>query len=86
VPKRPSYLGDPIVTNPSQHHPAGAIREVVSKIEVRFTHERTDGKKSPTGKGRLYNKVSEVILYVRAGLGMSCLSTLDCSGIDLNVV
>jgi hypothetical protein len=57
---------------------AVVIREVVSKIEVRFTHEKTDGKRSPTGKGHLYNKVSEVILYVRAGLGMSCLSTLDC--------
>jgi site-specific DNA recombinase len=56
---------------------AAVIREVVSKAEVRFTHERTHGKRSPTGKGRTLNKPTAVVVYVRPGLGLSCLVTMD---------
>src|SRR5262249_49505656 len=54
---------------------AAVIREVVSKAEVRFTHARTCGQCSPIGKGRLRNKPTAVVVYVRPGLGLSCLVT-----------
>lgn len=50
------------------------LREVVSKVEVRFTHERTRGQWSATGQGRLFNRPCGVTLYVRPGLGLSCLT------------
>lgn len=57
---------------------AAVIREVVSKIEVRFVHEETHGKRSPTGKKRMLNRPAGAVLYVRPGLGLSCLITSDC--------
>jgi DNA invertase Pin-like site-specific DNA recombinase len=61
---------------------ATVIREVVSKIEVRFTHERTHGKRSPAGKGKMHNRPAGAVLYVRPGLGLSVLRTTPsrCSG------
>ncbi len=56
---------------------ATVIREVVSKIEVKFTHEETHGKRSPTGKKRLLSKPAGAVLYVKPGLGLSCLCTSD---------
>jgi DNA invertase Pin-like site-specific DNA recombinase len=55
---------------------ATVIREVVTRIEVRFTHEKMHGKYSRKGKGgKLLNRSAGAILYVRPGLGLSCLST-----------
>jgi DNA invertase Pin-like site-specific DNA recombinase len=55
---------------------ATVIRAVVSKIELRFTHEKTNGQYSRKGKGgKLLNRPAGAILYVRPGLGLSCLST-----------
>jgi site-specific DNA recombinase len=54
---------------------ATVLREVVSKAEVRFTHERTHGRRSPTGQGRTLNHAAGLVLYVRPGLGLSCLVT-----------
>jgi DNA invertase Pin-like site-specific DNA recombinase len=54
---------------------AAVIREVVSKVEVRFTHERTHGKRSPAGKGKAHNRPVGAVLYVRPGLGLSVLRT-----------
>jgi DNA invertase Pin-like site-specific DNA recombinase len=47
---------------------------VLRKVEVRFTHERTHGRWSPTGRGRLANRACGLTLYVRPGLGLSCLT------------
>jgi DNA invertase Pin-like site-specific DNA recombinase len=57
---------------------AAVIREVISKVEVRFTHERTSGRRSATGQGRVLCKPAGLVLYVRPGLGLSCLVTSDC--------
>jgi hypothetical protein len=57
---------------------ATVIREVVSKIEVRFTHIKTHGKRSPTGKKRPLSILAGAVLYVRPGLGLSCLGTSIC--------
>jgi DNA invertase Pin-like site-specific DNA recombinase len=54
------------------------IREVVSKIEVRFTHEKTHGKRSPTGQGRTLNRPETLVVHVRPGLGLSHLCIPDC--------
>jgi DNA invertase Pin-like site-specific DNA recombinase len=55
---------------------ATVIREVVSKIEVRFTHKKMHGKYSKKGKGgKPLNPPTGATLYVREGLGLSCLST-----------
>jgi DNA invertase Pin-like site-specific DNA recombinase len=56
---------------------ATVVREVVSKIEVRFAHEKTSGRRSPTGQGRKLSKPTGAVLYVRPGLGLSCLATSD---------
>jgi DNA invertase Pin-like site-specific DNA recombinase len=42
------------------------IREVLSKIEVRFEHSK---------QGKTKNRPAGAVLYVRPGLGLSCLST-----------
>jgi hypothetical protein len=55
------------------------VREMVSKIEVRFRHEKTPGKWSPTGKGRLLNIPVSAVVYVRPGLGVAELSCLFTS-------
>jgi DNA invertase Pin-like site-specific DNA recombinase len=47
---------------------AAVIREVVSKIEVRFTHHRRAGKR------RTQNRPAGAVLYVRPGLGLSVLT------------
>jgi hypothetical protein len=46
------------------------VREVVSKVEVRFTRPEGSRKSRP----------DEVLLYVRPGLGLSHLFTSDCRG------
>jgi DNA invertase Pin-like site-specific DNA recombinase len=56
---------------------ATVIREVLSKAEVRFSHERTHGGRSPTGHGRLLNRPCGLLLYVRPGLGLSHLCISD---------
>jgi DNA invertase Pin-like site-specific DNA recombinase len=61
--------------NGDEEAQATVLREVVSKVEVRFTHERTHGRWSPTGQGRLVNRPCGVTLYVRPGLGLSCLTS-----------
>jgi DNA invertase Pin-like site-specific DNA recombinase len=48
---------------------ATVIREVVSKAEVRFTHEKTGGGRSPTGQGRTLHRPTGLVLYVLPGLG-----------------
>jgi DNA invertase Pin-like site-specific DNA recombinase len=60
---------------------ATVVREMLSKVEVRFGHERTHGRRSPTGKGRNLSKPARAVLHVRPGLGLtelSCLFTPDC--------
>jgi DNA invertase Pin-like site-specific DNA recombinase len=52
---------------------AAIVREVVSKVEVKFTHSRSDGSKGTTGKGRTYSRTEKAVIYVRPGLGLSCL-------------
>lgn len=52
-------------------------REVISKVEIRFTHETTGGHRSPTGKGKKVNKASGIVIYVRPRLGISCLFIPD---------
>jgi DNA invertase Pin-like site-specific DNA recombinase len=52
---------------------AAVVREVVSKVEACFVHERTNGRKSRTGRGRPRNRPSVLRLTVRPGLGLSCL-------------
>jgi hypothetical protein len=56
---------------------ATVIREVVSRIELRFDHIETHGWRSKTGKKRPFNRPSGAILYVRPGLGLSCLCTFS---------
>jgi site-specific DNA recombinase len=56
---------------------ATVVREVVSKIEVRFAHEQTSGKRSPTGQGRKLSKPTGAVVYLRPGLGLSCLAISD---------
>jgi hypothetical protein len=68
------------LVNDDEEAQAAVIREVVSKVEVRFTHERTSGKRSPTGTGRTINKPAAIVVYVRPGLGLSCLVTTDWHG------
>jgi DNA invertase Pin-like site-specific DNA recombinase len=63
--------------NGDEEAQACVIREIVSKVEVTFTHERTHGRRSATGRNRLYNRPSGAILYVRPGLGLSCLCIPD---------
>jgi DNA invertase Pin-like site-specific DNA recombinase len=50
---------------------AAVVREVVSKVEVRFAHEKTHGRRSPTGQGRVLHRPTSLVLYVRPGLGLS---------------
>jgi DNA invertase Pin-like site-specific DNA recombinase len=57
---------------------ATVIREVVTRVEVRFGHEKTHGRRSATGQGRTLSKPVGAVLYVRPGLGLSCLVTSDC--------
>lgn len=54
---------------------AVVVREVVSKIEVRFEREQTQGKWGAAGKGRVFSKPASLVLHVRPGLGLSCLVT-----------
>jgi DNA invertase Pin-like site-specific DNA recombinase len=61
-----------------QEAQATVIREVVSKVEVRFAHERTHGRRSPTGAARTLSRAASLVLYVRPGLGLSCLVISDC--------
>jgi DNA invertase Pin-like site-specific DNA recombinase len=56
---------------------AAVVREVVSRVEVRFTHEQTHGKRSATGKGRILSRPAGAVLYIRPGLGISYLFTSD---------
>jgi site-specific DNA recombinase len=58
------------------------IREVVSKAEVRFAHERTHGRRSPTGKTRLMSRPCGLVLYTRPGLGLSAPVLLDDLGLE----
>ena len=53
------------------------LREVVSKIEVSFTHEQTSGRRSPAGKGRTLSRPTGLTLYIRPGLGILPLVNLD---------
>jgi site-specific DNA recombinase len=57
---------------------AAVVREVVTKVEVRFDHVKTHGRKSPTGQGRNLNLPAGALVYVRPGLGLSCLCIPDC--------
>jgi len=52
---------------------ATVLSEVVSKVEIRFAHEETHGKRSPTGTKRTLSRTERLVLYVRPGLGLSCL-------------
>jgi len=52
---------------------ATVIREVVSKAEVRFTHERSHGRRSPTGLRRVISSPTGLLLHIRPGLGVSQL-------------
>ena len=52
---------------------AAVVREVISKVEVRFNHERTHGRRSATGTGMNISKATGATVYVRPGLGLSCL-------------
>jgi chromosome segregation ATPase len=56
---------------------ATVLREVVSKVEVKFTHTRTHGRRSPTGQGRWISRPAGAVVYVRPGLGLSCLCISD---------
>jgi site-specific DNA recombinase len=49
------------------------LREVVSKVEIHFDHQHTHGKRSPTGTGRTISRAVKAVVYVRPGLGLSCL-------------
>jgi site-specific DNA recombinase len=60
--------------NGDQEAQAAVVREVLSKVEVRFSHEHTHGKRSPIGKGRDISTPVSAVVYVRPGLGLSCLS------------
>jgi site-specific DNA recombinase len=57
---------------------AAVVREVISKAQVRFAHEETHGRRSPTGKRRRLSRATGALLYVRPGLDLSCLFTSDC--------
>jgi DNA invertase Pin-like site-specific DNA recombinase len=61
------------VTDDDEEAQTAVVREVVSKVEVRFTHERTHGRRSPTGQARTRSRPSGLVVYVRPGLGLSCL-------------
>jgi DNA invertase Pin-like site-specific DNA recombinase len=50
---------------------AAVVREVVSRIEVKFSHEERRGK---SRKKRNTPQPTGAILYVKPGLGLSCLS------------
>jgi hypothetical protein len=63
------------LVNDDDEAQAAVVREVVSKVEVRYVHERTHGKRSPTGNGKLVNRAVGAVVYVRPGLGLSCLVT-----------
>jgi DNA invertase Pin-like site-specific DNA recombinase len=65
-------LRDAIVQDDAEAQ-AAVVREVISRIEVKFTHEHTHGHRSPTGKKRLYNRPTGLMVYVRPGLG-GCLA------------
>jgi DNA invertase Pin-like site-specific DNA recombinase len=58
------------------------VREVVTRVEVRFEHRRTHGRKSPTGRRRTLNVPVGAVLYVRPGLGLACLAVDGLSGSD----
>lgn len=49
------------------------IRQVVSKIEVRFDHIITKGQHSSTGKGRRRNQAASIGVCLRPDLGLSYL-------------
>jgi DNA invertase Pin-like site-specific DNA recombinase len=55
---------------------AAVVREVVSKVEVYFRHERTSGRSSPTGKGRVYNIPIRAVVSIRPGFGLAEMSCL----------
>jgi site-specific DNA recombinase len=57
---------------------AVVVREVVSKVEVRFEKVTTHGKRSATGKGRALSVPAGLVLHVRPGLGLSCLVIAGC--------
>jgi site-specific DNA recombinase len=57
---------------------AVVIREVVSKIEVRFERVQTHGRRSATGRGRTLSPPVGLVLDVKPGLGLSCLATSCC--------
>jgi hypothetical protein len=59
---RESLLGDDVEAQ------AAVVREVISKAEVRFTHEKTHGRRSATGEGRTLSLPCKLRLYVRPGL------------------
>jgi DNA invertase Pin-like site-specific DNA recombinase len=59
---------------------ATVVREIVSKVEVHFTHEKTHGKRSPTGKGLTRSRPVRAVVYLRPGLGVSELSCLFTPG------
>jgi hypothetical protein len=61
-----------------QEAQAAVIREVASKVEVRFEHVKTDGKRSRKGKGgKLISRPICAVVYVRPELGLSYLCALS---------
>jgi site-specific DNA recombinase len=58
---------------------AAVVRLVISKIEIHFEHEESHGKRSPTGKKRLFSNAAKAVLYVRPGLGIVSLDAFDLS-------
>lgn len=50
---------------------APVIREIISKVEVHYRHERTHGKQSKDGQGTLLSVPNRLLLYVRLGLGIT---------------
>jgi hypothetical protein len=59
---------------------ATVAREVVGKVEIRFAHEHSHGRRSPTGTRRLLSRATAAVIYVRPGLGVSDLSRLFSTG------
>jgi DNA invertase Pin-like site-specific DNA recombinase len=73
---RESLIGD------DEEAQLAVVREVVSKIEVRFTHQETPGHRSANGKGRPRSKATGLTVYVRPGLALSCLFTSNRDSVD----
>jgi DNA invertase Pin-like site-specific DNA recombinase len=59
---------------------AVVVREVVSRVEIRFAREQTHGRRGATGKGRTLSRPTAAVLYARPGLGLSELITSSSPG------